>query len=325
VSLAFTGVIPHRERDFTAVFPQRKGSSRQTKCVSPASSKSATRRPTPGDRDFSAGDGHGARIAGNHGVVEWRSAFLVSIRRVERDPRSFALRQRVHARGTGLDVVWFGRVWGTRDLRNAPASCRLAPLTISPNVCIAIHTASHFIRPLRPNQENPTHEVPRRFAYRRRWLILAVWVVLFLGMNALSSPSAPPMRTRYAAGDQFDPRLSLLQSGLRASPATSTRSSFKHERARSRVTERNPRDGQEVEKVASVANVVSPFVGGSLQISKNGKIAYSWSISPAGVQAKEQSNSTRRERGISARSSSLNVQFAGNAFENLASQRAVRT
>ena len=25
-----------------------------------------------------------------------------------------------------------------------------------------------------------------RFAYRRRWLILALWVILFLGMNALS-------------------------------------------------------------------------------------------------------------------------------------------
>ena len=25
-----------------------------------------------------------------------------------------------------------------------------------------------------------------RFAYRRRWLILVLWIILFLGMNALS-------------------------------------------------------------------------------------------------------------------------------------------
>src|SRR5580692_4472683 len=163
-----------------------------------------------------------------------------------------------------------------------------------------------------------------RYAYRRRWLILALWVVLFLGMNALSQNFGTAYANTFTLpGTNSTHALSLLQSGFKSKSGdvdeivfqARTGSIASHE---SQILAMD----KKVAKVPAVANVVSPFVGGTFQISKNGKIAYSVVyFKKQGYKLKSAEIQPVENAGITARSSSLNVQFAGNAFEQLAAQK----
>ena len=163
-----------------------------------------------------------------------------------------------------------------------------------------------------------------RFAYRRRWLILAIWVVLFLGMNALSQTFGNAYANTFnLPGTNSTHALKLLQSGFKSKSGdvdeivfqTRTGTIASHKKVILALDRR-------VEKVPSVANVVSPFVGGSLQISPNGKIAYSVVyFTTQGYKLKNAQIQPVVNAGESARSASLNIQFAGNAFEQLAAQK----
>ena len=163
-----------------------------------------------------------------------------------------------------------------------------------------------------------------RFAYRRRWLILAIWVVLFLGMNALSQTFGNAYANTFnLPGTNSTHALKLLQSGFKSKSGdvdeivfqTRTGTIASHKKVILALDRR-------VEKVPSVANVVSPFVGGSLQISPNAKIAYSVVyFTTQGYKLKNAQIQPVVNAGESARSASLNIQFAGNAFEQLAAQK----
>ena len=163
-----------------------------------------------------------------------------------------------------------------------------------------------------------------RFAYRRRWLILAVWVILFLGMNALSQSFGTAYANTFTLpGTNSTHALSLLQSGFKSKSGDVDEIVFQ---ARTGTIASHEKEilamDKKVAKVPAVANVVSPFVGGSLQISPNGKIAYSVVyFTKQGYKLKAAQIQPVENAGITARSSSLNVQFAGNAFEQLASQK----
>jgi RND superfamily putative drug exporter len=163
-----------------------------------------------------------------------------------------------------------------------------------------------------------------RFAYRRRWLILAVWVVLFLGMNALSQSFGTAYANTFTLpGTNSTHALSLLQSGFKSKSGDVDEIVFQ---ARTGTIASHEKEilamDKKVAEVPAVANVVSPFVGGSLQISPNGKIAYSVVyFTKQGYKLKAAQIQPVENAGITARSSSLNVQFAGNAFEQLASQK----
>jgi RND superfamily putative drug exporter len=163
-----------------------------------------------------------------------------------------------------------------------------------------------------------------RFAYRRRWLILAIWVVLFLGMNALSQTFGTAYANTFTLpGTNSTHALSLLQSGFKSKSGDVDEIVFQ---ARTGTIASHEKEilamDKRVAKVPAVANVVSPFVGGSLQISPNGKIAYSVVyFTKQGYKLRSAQIQPVENAGITARSSSLNVQFAGNAFEQLASQK----
>ncbi len=163
-----------------------------------------------------------------------------------------------------------------------------------------------------------------RFAYRRRWLILVVWVILFLGMNAMSqSLGGAYANTFNLPGTNSTHALSLLQSGFKSKSGDVDEIVF---HARTGTIASHKREilamDKKVADVSSVANVVSPFVGGSLQISPNGKIAYSVVyFTKQGYKLKNAQIQPVETAGITARSASLDVEFAGNAFEDLASQK----
>ena len=163
-----------------------------------------------------------------------------------------------------------------------------------------------------------------RFAYRRRWLILVIWVLLFLGMNALSQTFGTAYANTFnLPGTNSTHALKLLQSGFKSKSGdvdeivfqAKTGTIASHKKAILAVDRR-------VAKVPSIANVVSPFVGGTLQISPNGKIAYSVVyFTTQGYKLKNTQIQPVVNAGESARSNSLNIQFAGNAFEQLAAQK----
>src|ERR1035438_7416307 len=164
-----------------------------------------------------------------------------------------------------------------------------------------------------------------RLAYRRRWMILAIWVVLFLGMNALSQTFGTAYANTFTLpGTNSTHALSLLQSGFKSKSGDVDQIVFQ---ARTGTIKSHEREilamDRKVAKVPSVASVVSPFVGGSLQISPNGKIAYSVVyFTKQGYKLKAPQIQPVVTAGITARSSSLNVQFAGFFCEQVASQKS---
>src|ERR1700693_4235864 len=108
-----------------------------------------------------------------------------------------------------------------------------------------------------------------RFAYRRRWLILAVWVVLFLGMNVLSQTFGTAYANTFTLpGTNSTHALKLLQSGFKSKSGDVDEIVFQAKTGtiashKSQILAMD----RKVAKLAAVANVVSPFTGGSLQIS----------------------------------------------------------
>jgi len=163
-----------------------------------------------------------------------------------------------------------------------------------------------------------------RYAYRRRWLILALWVVLFLGMNALSQSFGTAYANTFTLpGTNSTHALALLQSNFQGRSGDVDEIVF---HARTGTIASHEKEilamDKKVAKSAAVASVISPFVGGSFQTSKNDKIAFSvvyfykqgYKLKSAQVQPVENA-------GITARSTSLDVEFAGNAFEQLAAQK----
>ena len=163
-----------------------------------------------------------------------------------------------------------------------------------------------------------------RFAYRRRWLVLALWIVLFLGMNTLSQSFGTAYANTFTLpGTNSTHALSLLQSGFKSKSGDVDEIVFQ---AKSGTIASHRKEilamDKKVAKVSSVASVVSPFTGGSVTVSPNGKIGYSVVyFKTQGYKLKSKQIQPVMNAGLTARSSSLNVQFAGNAFEQLAAQK----
>ncbi len=159
-----------------------------------------------------------------------------------------------------------------------------------------------------------------RFSFRRRWLVLAAWIVLFLGINVAAQTFGSAFANSFSLpGTNSTHALTLLQSGFASKSGDidqivfqATRGTIQsHQRQIEAVVAR-------ASKLPDVAQVVSPFLGGSLQISKDGKIAYavvyfsksSFKLTNPQIRAVE-------TVAAGARSPSLNVQFGGNAFGQL--------
>ena len=143
-----------------------------------------------------------------------------------------------------------------------------------------------------------------RFAYRRRWLILALWVVLFFGMNALSQSFGTAYANTFTLpGTNSTHALSLLQSGFKSKSGdvdeivfqAKTGTIASHEKAILAMDKK-------VEKVPAVANVVSPFVGGSLpdQSERQDRLLRRL-LQEAGLQTQERPRSNRSRTPASPR------------------------
>jgi RND superfamily putative drug exporter len=159
-----------------------------------------------------------------------------------------------------------------------------------------------------------------RTCYRRRWLILVIWIVLFIGINAISQSVGSAFANSFSLpGTNSTSAQNLLASGFKGNSGDVDQMVF-HALSGSIQSHKAEID-QAVANVAKqpyVAKVVSPFVGGNLQISANGKIAYAviYFTEPA-FKLPVSAIRNVETVGSEARSPSLQVEFGGNAFGQL--------
>ena len=159
-----------------------------------------------------------------------------------------------------------------------------------------------------------------RFCFRRRWIVLAVWVVLFLGINVAAQTFGSAFANSFSLpGTNSTHAESLLSSGFPGKAGDIDQIVF-HARSGTIASHRAQIEAVVVRarKLPDVAQVVSPFLGGPLQISQGGRIAYAvvYFSKPA-FKLKDSQIRAVETVGTAARTSSLDVEFGGNAFGQL--------
>ena len=158
-----------------------------------------------------------------------------------------------------------------------------------------------------------------RFMYRRRRYVLATWIVLLVGVFALSGAIGGAFKTEFKLpGTESQAAFDLLQ-----------RSSFRDRQIQSQIVFAadqgvdDPRVQQEMEqlfarieaKVPNV-NVVSPYSPeGATQISKDGRIAYAQlNFADRSAEAFNEIGKQIKAWGDDIQVPGLAVEFGGNMF-----------
>ncbi|HEY1222800.1 MAG TPA: MMPL family transporter, partial [Acidimicrobiales bacterium] len=162
---------------------------------------------------------------------------------------------------------------------------------------------------------------------RRRWFVLGAWIALFIGINIASFSIGSSYSNSFSLpGTNSTHALHLLQKGFKSKAGDSDDIVFAVTKGTIESHE-STIDAMlaKVAKLKEVASVVSPFCTsnsascpGQLQLSPGHKIAY------AVVDFTKQANLLKKANvravqntGETIRSSSLEVEFGGNAFEQL--------
>jgi len=162
---------------------------------------------------------------------------------------------------------------------------------------------------------------------RRRWFVLGAWIALFIGINIASFSIGSSYSNSFSLpGTNSTHALHLLQKGFKSKSGDSDDIVFAVTKGTIESHE-STIDAMlaKVAKLKEVASVVSPFCTsnsascpGQLQLSPGHKIAY------AVVDFTKQANLLKKANvravqntGETIRSSSLEVEFGGNAFEQL--------
>lgn len=177
-----------------------------------------------------------------------------------------------------------------------------------------------------------------RFAVRRRWLVLAFWILLFVGINIASQSAGSAYSNSFSLpGTNSTEAQNLLAKAFTGQSGDADQIVFQAKSGTlSAQTSTIQATLVKVAKLPEVASVTSPYcVGpfakevlpsgkclGSALVAKDGTIAYAivhfslpaFKLSTPDIKNVETVAST-------ARSTSLNVQFGGNAFGQLDSPK----
>ncbi|MGC1419475.1 MAG: MMPL family transporter [Acidimicrobiales bacterium] len=169
-----------------------------------------------------------------------------------------------------------------------------------------------------------------RLCVRHRWLVLGAWIVLFVGINIGSfSIGSNYSNTFSLPGTNSVHALDLLKSGFKAKAGdvdqivfeATTGTLASHQRSIDATLAK-------ITKLPEVATVTSPFCPassaatcvGASQMSKNGKIAFATvNFSAQAQDLKKSDVQDVVNVAETMRSSSLQVNFGGNAFGDLTS------
>ncbi len=167
-----------------------------------------------------------------------------------------------------------------------------------------------------------------RLSVRHRWLMLFAWIVLFIGINVISQVAGSAYSNSFSLpGTDSTRALHLLETGFKAQSgdtdqivfATKSGTLSSHQATIDKTLAR-------IAALPEVSGVTSPFCTtpsgtycpGAAQMSKSGTIAY------ATVHFSTQANLLSKNDirnvynvGATLRSSSLEVEFGGNAFGQL--------
>ncbi len=167
-----------------------------------------------------------------------------------------------------------------------------------------------------------------RLSVRHRWIMLFAWIVLFIGINVISQVAGSAYSNSFSLpGTDSTRALHLLETGFKAQSGDTDQIVFavksgtlqSHQATIDKTLAR-------IAKLPEVSGVTSPFCStspgtycpGAAQMSKSGTIAY------ATVHFSNQANLLSKtdirnvyNTGATLRSSSLEVEFGGNAFGQL--------
>jgi RND superfamily putative drug exporter len=168
-----------------------------------------------------------------------------------------------------------------------------------------------------------------RLCVRHRWMVLGAWIVLFIGLNAASFSTGSDYSNTFSfPGTNSVHALTLLQSGFKAKSGDVDQIVFSVTKGTLASHEKSiDATLAKVAKLPEVTIITSPFCPtsstscvGAAQMSKNGKIAF------ATVNFFKQAQYLKKSdiQGVvnvaeTLRSSSLQVNFGGNAFGQLSS------
>ena len=162
-----------------------------------------------------------------------------------------------------------------------------------------------------------------RLSVRHRWYVLSAWIVLFLGINIASQTLGSAYANTFSLpGTNSTHAYALLSKDKRI--AGDQDQIVFHALSGTLASDQPTIDAMlaKVAKLPDVASVVTPFCSpscsGTSQISKDGTIAYAIVIfSKQGFALKTPQIRAVETVGSSIRSSTLEVQFGGNAFGQL--------
>ncbi len=167
-----------------------------------------------------------------------------------------------------------------------------------------------------------------RLSVRHRWMMLFAWIVLFVGINVISQVAGSAYSNSFSLpGTDSTRALHLLETGFKAQSGDTDQIVFavksgtlqSHQKTIDATLAR-------IAKMPEVSGVTSPFCppssntycAGATQMSKDGTIAYATVhfASQANLLSKTDIRAVLNE-GSTLRSSSLEVEFGGNAFGQL--------
>jgi RND superfamily putative drug exporter len=166
-----------------------------------------------------------------------------------------------------------------------------------------------------------------RMSVRRRWLVLATWIFVFIGINVASQTLGSTYSNSFSLpGTNSTHALDLLKHGFKSKSGDVDQIVFSvtsghlanHERSITTMLD-------EVAKMTNVGSVTSPFCPsgtslcpGSLQVNKSGTISFATVnfTKQANLLTKTQIRNVQNA-GEAIRSATLHVNFGGNAFSSI--------
>jgi RND superfamily putative drug exporter len=167
-----------------------------------------------------------------------------------------------------------------------------------------------------------------RWCFRRRWLVLASWVLALVALTAVSHAAGLSYATKFALPDSPSTQaLAILQHDFPA--ASGDADQIVVETRTGSVTSAPVRTEVEamlakVRRLPRVASVISPYGPyGTSQVSRDGKIAFATVNFDAQAQdLPSDAVSTVIRTAQAARGPSLKAELAGQAIENAQPQKS---
>ena len=160
------------------------------------------------------------------------------------------------------------------------------------------------------------------FSYRRRRLVVVLWIVLLVAVNVVGSSIGSSFSQSFSLpGTESQRATDLLEARFPAQAGDSGQIVFStHTSVRSLAVEsRMSQVFAEVARVSGVTGVQSPYaVAGARQISKDGTVAYATvDFAERGNQIPTQTKDAAENLAFAARGPGVNVELGGQIFQSV--------